>query len=219
MKKIDIFNLSKYLKNTGDNKLARIGHVNHVIGTTIPLPANPQNGDALVYNSTTGLWEPGSVGGVDEYTETIVTIGPNETTYSDGRPLVASGVLTMGTSPIELLPEAGVNNYYDINEIFLEYTYNGTPYTLPAKTSLTVNGDSAYSVIDNILLSTSSNVYIIKEFSFPYDSTAPGVQELTPQKHDLNANCQLVVSGPGNPTLGDGTLRVIIKYNIRTFGA
>jgi len=31
MKFIDIFNLSKYLKRTGDNQLARIGHVNHAL--------------------------------------------------------------------------------------------------------------------------------------------------------------------------------------------
>jgi hypothetical protein len=63
MKTIDIFNLSKYLRRTGDNKLARIGHVNSVIDTVngkIDAPANPQDGEALVYNSTTGLWEPGT---------------------------------------------------------------------------------------------------------------------------------------------------------------
>lgn len=31
MKKIDIFNLPKYLKRTGDNKLARVGHVNYAL--------------------------------------------------------------------------------------------------------------------------------------------------------------------------------------------
>jgi len=31
MKKIDIFNLSKYLRRTGDNKLARVGHVNYAL--------------------------------------------------------------------------------------------------------------------------------------------------------------------------------------------
>jgi hypothetical protein len=31
MKKIDIFNLSTYLRRTGDNKLARIGHVNALV--------------------------------------------------------------------------------------------------------------------------------------------------------------------------------------------
>lgn len=31
MKKIDIFNLSTYLRRTGDNKLARVGHVNYAL--------------------------------------------------------------------------------------------------------------------------------------------------------------------------------------------
>lgn len=31
MKKIDILNLSKYLRRTGDNKLARVGHVNYAL--------------------------------------------------------------------------------------------------------------------------------------------------------------------------------------------
>lgn len=206
MKKIDIFNLSKYLKNTGDNKLARIGHVNHVIGNTIPLPANPNNGDALVYNSTTGLWEPGSVGG-SEYTETIVDIS-------------SAQILAMGDTPIELLPAAGVGKYYDINEIIIEYTYNGTPYTASNTPYLNVNGGSAYSNIKDILLSTDTNAYIIKEFSIPSSPVSPGVQEMKPQKHELNTNCQLTVGGgPGNPTGGDGTIRAIIRYKVRTFGA
>jgi hypothetical protein len=55
MKTIDIFNLSKYLRRTGDNKLARIGHVNSVIDTVngkIDAPANPSPGDAVVWNGT-----------------------------------------------------------------------------------------------------------------------------------------------------------------------
>jgi hypothetical protein len=31
MKKIDILNLAKYLKRKGDNKLARVGHVNYAL--------------------------------------------------------------------------------------------------------------------------------------------------------------------------------------------
>jgi hypothetical protein len=60
MKKIDILNLSKYLRFPGDNKLARIGHVNSVItdvNNKIDAPANPVTGDALVYNGTD--WVPG----------------------------------------------------------------------------------------------------------------------------------------------------------------
>ena len=60
MKKIDILNLSTYLKRKGDNQLARIGHVNSVIDNLdnkIDAPESPNDGDALVYNGTTGLWE------------------------------------------------------------------------------------------------------------------------------------------------------------------
>lgn len=57
MRRIDILNLKKYLRFRGDNKLARIGHVNDVIANTIPAPENPSNDDILVYNSLTNDWE------------------------------------------------------------------------------------------------------------------------------------------------------------------
>jgi len=57
MGRIDILNLKKYLKYKGDNKLARIGHVNHVINNTIAAPENPSNDDILIYNSLTDEWE------------------------------------------------------------------------------------------------------------------------------------------------------------------
>ncbi len=69
MEKIDIQNFNKYYrKNDGNATLARVGHVNAVIeevNTKITAPENSQNGDVLVYNSTTELWEPGSAGGTD----------------------------------------------------------------------------------------------------------------------------------------------------------
>jgi len=69
MEKIDIQNFNKYYrKNDGNATLARVGHVNAVIeevNTKITDPENSQNGDVLVYNSTTELWEPGSAGGTD----------------------------------------------------------------------------------------------------------------------------------------------------------
>jgi hypothetical protein len=40
MKKIDILNLSKYLRRTGDNKLARVGHVNYALDVTNQITTN-----------------------------------------------------------------------------------------------------------------------------------------------------------------------------------
>lgn len=40
MKKIDIQNLKKYLRFPGDNKLARVGHVNHALAVTNQITTN-----------------------------------------------------------------------------------------------------------------------------------------------------------------------------------
>jgi hypothetical protein len=40
MRKIDILNLSKYLRRKGDNKLARVGHVNYALGVTNQITTN-----------------------------------------------------------------------------------------------------------------------------------------------------------------------------------
>lgn len=56
MKKIDIFNLSKYLRRTGDNKLARVGHVNYALGVTNEITTNvfANNAAALAGGLTVG---------------------------------------------------------------------------------------------------------------------------------------------------------------------
>lgn len=56
MKKIDIFNLKKYLRFTGDNKLARVGHVNYALGVTNQITANvfPNNAAALAGGLSVG---------------------------------------------------------------------------------------------------------------------------------------------------------------------
>lgn len=56
MKKIDIFNLPKYLRRTGDNKLARIGHVNYALGITNQITTNvfANNAAALAGGLTVG---------------------------------------------------------------------------------------------------------------------------------------------------------------------
>jgi hypothetical protein len=56
MKKIDILNLSKYLKRTGDNKLARVGHVNYALNVTNAITQNvyADNVAALAAGLTVG---------------------------------------------------------------------------------------------------------------------------------------------------------------------
>lgn len=46
MEKIDIFNLAKYLRRTGDNKLARVGHVNYALDVTNQITTNVYSDNA-----------------------------------------------------------------------------------------------------------------------------------------------------------------------------
>lgn len=56
MKKIDILNLSKYLRRPGDNKLARVGHVNYALGEINQITTNvfANNAAALAGGLTVG---------------------------------------------------------------------------------------------------------------------------------------------------------------------
>ena len=196
MKKIDIFNLSKYLKRTGDNKLARIGHVNHVIGNTIPLPENPQNGDALVYNSTTGLWESGSVGGGDEWQETIVNF--TETELSVG-----------GT--YELLPLLSGNDYYEEMVIETFGTLTSGEATQGASNSLIIQDETM--AVGFMWLQPEAQPSYNKIFfdTLFYNNGISYVAGNLPKKLQVNFPEELGIS--------EANLTIRVKYKTITFGA
>jgi hypothetical protein len=220
MEKIDIQNFKKYYQNNdGNGTVARVGHVNAVIdnvNTKITAPDSPTVGDMVTWNGTE--WVATPAGGSD-YTETIVNITPTETTYSDGRPLVASGILDMGTTPIELLPAAGVNAYYDIDKVVLEYTHITTPYSLSSDL-INVRHLSNYSFgsafSPNLIVNTSDRVAIGKMDAFS-DDVNNGFSMCGVQL--LNESIVLDTYNNTNPTLGNGTLRVKIYHKTITFGA
>lgn len=151
------------------------------------------------------------VGG-SAYTETIVNITPTETTYSDGRALFSSGILAMGTTPIELLPPAGANMYYDIEKILLEFSIGSIPYEFDPGDALSIIG---YGVIG-----VKSLMHV------PFDVVFnPNGSEISPdnraagQASFINTPITLTTVNEIDPTLGDGTFRAIITYTVRTFGA
>ena len=143
----------------------------------------------------------------DEYQTTIVNIS-------------SSQILNMGTTPIELLPAAGVNKYYDIEKIILEYIPNTISYNAPSDfvrlyygnlnaviSSKIVGADNVYIAVITDLKhksGASNNTFIPEATDVLYGGEADGILALT--------------SYNGNPTEGDGTMRAIIKYKIKTFG-
>ena len=148
-------------------------------------------------------------GGSSEYTETIVNIS-------------SAQILAMGTTPIELLPAAGVGKYYDIDKIVLECKMQGIDYVVDAGSYLYIS-EGIKSYVDAQILrpnSISEDTYSIMRFSPDYDSS-DGI----PMLGNLAINRAVTLdyySDSGitpTPTTGTATLRVKIYHKTITFGA
>lgn len=130
------------------------------------------------------------------YTETIVNIS-------------SAQILAMGTTPIELLPAAGANSYYDIDKVILEYTHVTTAYDDSLISYVILRNGSQYtSSVNSGFISNASNKG--QRLSFI---------GLEVDYISLNSNLTLGTDNDLNPTLGNGTIRVKIYHKTITFGA
>lgn len=135
-------------------------------------------------------------------------------------------ILAMGTTPIQLLPAAGVGKYYDIDKVILEYTHVTTAYTLGTATRIRVsdsNGMMFFDADSAQLSEVDNNVSRLTPITVFNNAAGAGGSEITQGYFYTNDSLSLsTISDAGSGvdvTLGDGTLRVIITYNLRTFGA
>ena len=175
----------------------------------MPLTLRQTKGSPLTIQEMDDNFVYAAAGGA---TTTTVNISPSETTYSDGRPTVASGILAMGSSPIELLPAPGAGKYYDIDKIILERTDVSTDYVLGEDLYIQQGSGGCYYGISERLF-TAYPVVICRE------PMVKSGTELVYSDTEPNGSLIFYTWNNTNPTLGDGTLRAIITYTTRTFGA
>lgn len=133
--------------------------------------------------------------------------------------VTASEILNMGSSPVTLLPIPGANQYYTISSISMEFKDNGTPYTIGT-------GANPYFFISP---NATGNMFMQKAFittagnkAMHFTHFEGGIDTTNSVNYQYSGTCvnkplQLKTWGNVNPTLGNGTLRFIIKYQIRTF--
>jgi hypothetical protein len=141
----------------------------------------------------------------DQYQTTIVNIS-------------SSQILNMGTTPIELLPAPGENKYYDIEQIILEYTHVNSTYDNNEYFRFSSGYQS--TTASEVIRQPENGAHISKTY------TSSVQQSDTVEKYSNRINQSVnIQSGidnggfePANPTNGDGTMRAIIKYKVRTFG-
>lgn len=128
--------------------------------------------------------------------------------------ITSAQILAMGSTPIELLPAAGAGKYYDVEKIILEYTHSTTAYSLVDDFLRVTYSTLGYS-IDKQVITAGLDVICIADSTY---SISVGNQ-LFSQALLPNASVDLTTDNGGNPTLGDGTIRAIVTYTLRTFGA
>jgi hypothetical protein len=135
-------------------------------------------------------------------------------------------ILAMGDTPIELLPAPGENKYYDIEKIVFEYTFNSIPYE-GARFIRMVGGYESSWLSGEFYFDLSNGVLIHNSHGdiHKYDSQSDSQIIITRKSNSINESISLQAGdedglefSASNPTNGDGALRAIIKYKVRTFG-
>jgi hypothetical protein len=178
---------------TGSNRSNLLVAVNNqveVIGKTKTTNFQMTSGATAGYVLTSdalgnGSWQLAQSNGFQYYT--VVTI-------------TNSQILTLSSIPVQILPQPGVNKYYDF-KVYFEYTYGTTTYI-------------------------SNPVYLVdstfKPISNPIDIQLPNnvilISDMNTSSNYSPVNSNLNVTTSSDPTNGDGSLKVKIYYNIIDFG-
>lgn len=175
--------------------------------------------------TTSGLAATDVQAAIDEVQANVDALPAAPTTVEVDIPagvVGVSGILGMGTNPIELLPPLGAGQYYSGN-IRLEYTHNTTPYTAANGLYLSIDGSNQTTIIYSLITAAGDSVIEIplSGNNSYYDSLqADNNYSYASLVTNLSNNGVSLVHGQGvDPTNGDGTLRAIITYTVRTFGA
>ena len=140
------------------------------------------------------------VGGGSDYTEAIVNIS-------------SAQILSLGSSPVELLPAAGINNYYEIEKVILEYTHVSTAYNFGFPLFVYSN-QGEYAAFTGLIQNAQNKFVKLTAFNTTYGSTYNAITN----SNSLNEKVTLNTWNNNNPSLGDGTIRVKIYYKVITFG-
>lgn len=119
--------------------------------------------------------------------------------------ITSAQTLTLFSSPVEILPDPGVNNYYDVKFI-AEYHHGTTSYT---GRTLYVTDSSNLAIYP--LMSFGPATILTGDTISITDSTATGL--------GFQPNNPLYVSMSNfDPVGGDGEIKFKIWYTIRTMG-
>lgn len=182
----------------------------------------PYNIDKSIENYIGGVGVIGATGATGP-TGPIGPTGPSgSTSLTTIVNISSTEILSMGGTAVSLLPAPGVNMYYDIEKIIYEFSVGSTPYSYGS-------GTPVFLVTDGVgnRLSLGNAQIVFENFSsasIANNIKAGASGALSGLSFDFGTYLtdrplELTIEDATSIADGDGTLRVIITYNIRTFGA
>ena len=130
--------------------------------------------------------------------------------------MTSADILSMGATPIELLPAPGANNYYDIQYIIFEFTKNSTQYVYTDAPVVWI-GSSEFAILNENLIKGLAPYKMVKVTPGPLAVNIDGNATWS-ATYLLDSNVYITSLNGANPTTGNGTMRAIICYRNVTFG-
>ena len=109
-------------------------------------------------------------------------------------------LLAINSTPITVLDAPGAGKYFELRAR-LEYTYGGTAYTVSGGGYLYLTQGNPDVYFDRTAITQTENTA-----SFGYTTGF------------VKMNSAVQFTSPSNPTTGNGTVRLIVQYKIRTHG-
>jgi hypothetical protein len=164
-----------------------------------------------------------------------VEVFPNLTTFSDGRANVASGILAMGTTSIKILDGVAVGEYLDIQKMLIEFTPGTIAYDMGGASThifATLQPFAVASGINTYLETTAdggNGKGFAKMTAFNNRDIAANQWGINLMGHaaeglvDYNDGAEafpfeLTTDDNLDPTLGNGSFKVKLWYNVITHG-
>ena len=115
--------------------------------------------------------------------------------------LSQSDILSLGTSPIIILPAPGAGSVYDIVDTVIIYDYNSAPYTTATDLSFFHGTLGVYSTTGNFLTAAADTYLKIQSATYGGNLS-----------NFSNGNYRITTTTAVNPTGGDGTMKITVLY-------
>jgi len=126
-------------------------------------------------------------------------------------------ILSMGTSPIPLLPYPDPGTYYVVSNIIFEYSHGSLDYEFDPSTSYMILYGVYIAQIDLKVLENAQDSLCIVDSNVAVLQLNPSISAF--RTLQIGKTIYLSTNNFTDLVQGDGTLRAIITFEIRTWGA